>query len=161
MHGGTQQMIIKDNNGNDALTIPLNFAGCMIQFRHSIPTIDQIAELKQYCLTQGNAPWNAFSFSDQVTDKFSQQFIDTESYNASSTNLPDDSTVEVRQNNLKRSFYDPSDLLEYNLKSKPAHLVLYTDKVQYANINYTVPTNTDPHYSKALNSKIDWEKLSL
>jgi hypothetical protein len=40
-------------------------------------------------------------------------------------------------------------------------LVLYTDKVQYANINYTVPTNTYPHYSKALNSKIDWKKLSL
>ena len=57
-------------------------------------------------------------------------------------------------------FYDPSDLLANNLKGKPvAHLVFYTDTVQNANINYPVPTNTDPHYSKALPSKIDYEKI--
>jgi hypothetical protein len=93
MHDGTQQMIVKDNNGNDALTIPLVLAGCMIQFRYSMPTIDQIAALKKYCLTQGHAPWNPLSFSDKVY----QQFIDTESYNASSTNLPDDRTVELKK----------------------------------------------------------------
>ena len=58
------------------------------------------------------------------------------------------------------SFYDPSDLLTNNLKGKPAHLAFYTDTLQNANFNYTVPTNTDPHFSKALPSKIDYEKLS-
>jgi hypothetical protein len=59
------------------------------------------------------------------------------------------------------SFYDPSDILANNLKGKPAHLVFYTDTIQNANIDYTVPTNSDPHYSKALPSKIDDEKLSF
>jgi hypothetical protein len=97
-----------------------------------------------------NAPWNPLSFSDQVTDKFYQQVIDTENYNTSSTYLPDTSTVEVNQNNSNLSFYDTSDLLANNLKGKPAHLVFYTDMVQYAFTNHTVPTNTDPHFSKAL-----------
>jgi hypothetical protein len=58
------------------------------------------------------------------------------------------------------SFYDPSDLLANNLEGKLKHLVLSIDTVQYANINHTVLTNTDPHYSKALPSKINYEKLS-
>jgi hypothetical protein len=33
-YGGTQQMIVKYNNGSDALTISLDLAGCTIQFGH-------------------------------------------------------------------------------------------------------------------------------
>jgi hypothetical protein len=119
-------------------------AGRMVYFRYNLPITDEIATTKQFCLTQGDAPWNTSSFSDQVADKFYQQVIDTENYNASSTNLPDTSTAQANQNNSKLSFYDPSYLLANNLKCKPAHLVFYTDTVQYTNINYTVPTNTDP-----------------
>jgi hypothetical protein len=41
-HGGTQQMIVKGYKGSDALTltIPLDLAGCMIHFRHRLPTND-------------------------------------------------------------------------------------------------------------------------
>jgi hypothetical protein len=53
-HGGTQQIIIKDNNHCDSLTIPLDVAGCMVHFRHRLPTAEEIASLKQYCLTQGD-----------------------------------------------------------------------------------------------------------
>jgi hypothetical protein len=53
-HGGTQQMIVKDNNGSDALTIPLDLAGCMIHFRHRQPTTEEILTLKHYCLTKGD-----------------------------------------------------------------------------------------------------------
>ena len=39
-------------------------------------------------------------------------------------------------------------------------MAFYTDTFQNANKCYTVPANTDPHYSKALPSKIDYKKLS-
>jgi hypothetical protein len=45
-----QQVIVKDNNGSDALTIPLYLSGCMIKFRHRLPTTDEIETLKQYFL---------------------------------------------------------------------------------------------------------------
>ena len=132
----------------------------MIHFRHRLPTTEEITTLKQYCLTQGDEPWNPSSFSDQVTDKFHQQVIDTENYNASSNNLPDASSDEVNQSNIKLSLCDPSNLFANNLKGKPAHLAFYTDTHQNANINYTVPANTDPHYSKALPSKIEWNDMN-
>jgi hypothetical protein len=143
-HGGTRQMIVKDNKGSDALTIPLDLDGYMINFGHRIPTINEIATLVQYWLTQGDSKWNLLSFSDQVVDKFCQQVIDTEFYNSSSTNLPDDSSVEVNQNYTKLSFYEQSDLLVNNLKGNLAHLVFYTGTVQYANMNYSVPTKPFP-----------------
>ena len=68
-HGGAQQMIVKDSDDSDELTIPLDLDGCMIHFRHRLPNTEEIATLKQYCLTQGDAPWNPSSFSDQVADK--------------------------------------------------------------------------------------------
>jgi hypothetical protein len=61
------------------------------------------------------------------------------------------------QNNSNLSFYEPSDLLENYPKGKPAHLLFYRETVQFANTNYTALTNTDPHYSKALLSKVDYE----
>jgi hypothetical protein len=63
-------MIIKDNNGSDVLIVPLDLAACMIHFRHRLPTTDKISSLTQYCLTQGYAPKNPLSFSDQNSDKF-------------------------------------------------------------------------------------------
>jgi hypothetical protein len=98
-HGGTQPMIVKYGNGSVALTIPLD-----------LTRYEDISTLKQQRLTQGYAPCNPSSFSDQVADKFYQQVIDTENYNASSTNIPDTSTVEFNQNNPKLFFYESSYL---------------------------------------------------
>jgi hypothetical protein len=75
-HGGTRKMEIQDV-GN-SLVIPLDLAGCMIKFKHRLPTIEEVNSLKQYCLTQGDIPWNPSSFSDQVADKFYQQVMDNE-----------------------------------------------------------------------------------
>jgi hypothetical protein len=74
-------MIIKDSNDSDILTIPLDLAGCMVHFKHRLPTVEGMSSLKQYCLTHDDTPWNPSSFSDQMADKVYQQVIDTESYN--------------------------------------------------------------------------------
>jgi hypothetical protein len=63
-------------------------------FQTTIAAKEEFTSLKQFCLTQGDNPWNPSSFSDQVADKFYKQVVDTESCNA---------------NNLKCSPYDPSD----------------------------------------------------
>jgi hypothetical protein len=55
-HGGTQKMEIQDVGSS--LVIHLELAGCMIHFKHRLPTIEEINSLKQYCLTQGDTPWN-------------------------------------------------------------------------------------------------------
>jgi hypothetical protein len=65
-HGGTQKMVIQDN-GN-SLVLPLELAGCIINFKHRLPTTEEFSSLKQYCLTKGDTPWNQLSFSDQVAD---------------------------------------------------------------------------------------------
>jgi hypothetical protein len=75
-HGGTQKMEIQDVSSS--LVIPLELAGLMIYFNHRLPTTEEINSLKQYCLTQGDTPWNPSLFSDQVADKFYQQVIDNE-----------------------------------------------------------------------------------
>jgi hypothetical protein len=76
-HVETQQMIVTYNNSSDAPTIPFDLTGCMINLRHRLPITEEISTLKQQCLTQGDAPCNPSSFSDQVADKFYQQVIDT------------------------------------------------------------------------------------
>jgi hypothetical protein len=53
-----QQIIVKNNNGSDALTIPLYLSGCMIKFRHRLPTTDEVETLKKYFLTKEDVPWN-------------------------------------------------------------------------------------------------------
>ena len=164
-HGGAQQMIIKDRNDSDVLTIPLNLAGCMIHFKHRLPTADEIASLKQYCLTQGDTPWNPSSFSDQMADKFYQQVIDTENYNFLSGSIAKSLPIKVPDkikqfNHQKLSFYDSSDSLTNNMKGKPACLVFFVDTVQKTNIDDSILVNTDSHFSKALPSKIDNEILS-
>jgi hypothetical protein len=69
-HEGTQQMTMQGES--DFLTIPLDLAGCMVHFKHRLPTAKVIASLKQYCLTQVDVPWNPSSFSDQMADTFYQ-----------------------------------------------------------------------------------------
>ena len=71
IHGGTQHMVIKD--GSESISVPLVLAGCMVHFKHRIPTSEEVGSLKQYCLSQGETPWNPSLFSDQVADKFYQQ----------------------------------------------------------------------------------------
>ena len=61
-HGGTQQMVIQD--GSESRTIPLELAGFMVHFKQRIPSSERVRSLKQYCLTQGETPWNPSSFSD-------------------------------------------------------------------------------------------------
>jgi hypothetical protein len=73
-------MIRKGCNGDNVLIIPLDHAGCMVYFKHRLPTIEEITSLKQYCLTQGDAQWNPSLFPDQMSDKFYQQILDTENY---------------------------------------------------------------------------------
>jgi hypothetical protein len=72
-------MVIQDVGSS--LVIPLEHAGCMIHFQHRLPTTEEINSPKQYCLTQGDTPWNPSSFSDQVADKFYQQVTDNEQKN--------------------------------------------------------------------------------
>jgi hypothetical protein len=64
-----------------SLVVPLELAGCMIHFRHQLPTTEEVNLPQQYCLTQYDTQWNLSSFSDQVTDKFYQQVIDNEQKN--------------------------------------------------------------------------------
>jgi hypothetical protein len=59
-----------------SLVITLKLTGCMIHFKHRLPTTEEISSLKQYCLTQGDTPWNPSSFSDQFSDTFYQYVID-------------------------------------------------------------------------------------
>jgi hypothetical protein len=41
-----------------SLVISIELAGCMIHLKHQLPTTEEIYSLKQYCLTQGDTPWN-------------------------------------------------------------------------------------------------------
>ena len=62
-------MMINDNN-NGTLTMPLDLGGCMVHFKHRLPTTEEVTSLEQYCLTQGVAPWNPSVILDQVAVKF-------------------------------------------------------------------------------------------
>jgi hypothetical protein len=73
----------------------LELAGCMIHFKHRLPTAEEINSLKQYCLTQGDTPWNLLSFSYQVADKFYQQVIDNEQNNSLNTKSDHSSDIKV------------------------------------------------------------------
>jgi hypothetical protein len=124
-------------------------------------TPEDVESRKQYFSTQGDTPYNFSSLSDQVASKLYPHVINAGNYYASSTNLPVTSTFEVNKNNLKLSFYDPSNIFTNNIKVKPTYLLFYKDTLPHASINYTFPTNTDPHNRKALPSKKDYEKFWL
>jgi hypothetical protein len=57
----------------------------MIHINHLLPNTEEVNSLKQYCLTQGDTPWNQSSFFDQVTDKCYQQVIDSKLKNVLNT----------------------------------------------------------------------------
>jgi hypothetical protein len=44
-HGGTQRMTISDSNHHDDVTIPLELAGCMVHFKHGLPTKEDMMSL--------------------------------------------------------------------------------------------------------------------
>jgi hypothetical protein len=86
-------MVIQDVGSS--LVVPLELAGCIIHFKHRLPTTEEINSLKQYCLTQGDTPWNPSSFSDQIADKFYQQVIDNEQKNSFNTKSDHSSEIKV------------------------------------------------------------------
>jgi hypothetical protein len=63
-------LTVTDNNHHDDITIPSELAGCMVHFKQRLPTKEENMSLQQYCLTQGDTPWNPTSFSEQVADVF-------------------------------------------------------------------------------------------
>jgi hypothetical protein len=150
-HGAAQQMIIKDSNDSAIPTIPLDLAGCMVHFKHRLPTVKDVSSLKQYCLTHGETPWNPSSLSDQMADKFYQQVIDTESYNT---------CLDPTARSQTFSFNDLSDSQIVDIPGQPAYLVFHADTVQKTNIDNSILVNAAPHYSTALPSKTDYERLS-
>jgi hypothetical protein len=98
----------------------------MIHFKYRLPTTEEVNSLKQYCLTQGDTPWNPSSFSDQVADKFYQQVIDNGQKNSLNTKSDNSSHIKVdlvEQDIHKLSYFDPSDAHDTNVKGKHANIV--------------------------------------
>jgi hypothetical protein len=129
-HGGTQRLTITNSNHHDDGTIPLELDGCMVHFNHCFPTKEDMMSLQQYCLTQGDTPWNPSTFTYQVADVFYKQVIDTESYDA---------------NGMKLFPYDPSDTNENIINGKPAVLTFCTKMIMKVQDSQTLSTNTDPY----------------
>jgi hypothetical protein len=145
------------------LVVPLELSGCMIHFKNQLPTTEEINSLKQYCLTQGDTPWNTSSFSDQVADKLYQQVIDNEQKNSLNTKSDyySDIKVDLIEKGIpKLSYFDPSDAHDTNVKRKYVNLVFHLDTVVMKDANDLNQLNKDSFYSKALPTKIYYEKLS-
>jgi hypothetical protein len=53
-YGGTQKMVIQDVG--TSLVVALELAGCMIHFKHRLPTTEEINSYKKYCWIQDNTP---------------------------------------------------------------------------------------------------------
>ena len=141
-HGGAQQMVIQDDN--NTVVVPLELAGCMIHFKHRLPTHEELASLKQYCLTQGDTPWKPSSFSAQVADKYYQQIHDNEEKNSLNTTSDVSSNIKIesiRQVIPKLSYFDPYDTHQESGKGKLANLVLHTDTGNMTEINDIVHAN--------------------
>ena len=58
------------------------------------------------------------------------------------------------------SFLDPSDVSNLRLNGRSASPVFHVDSVQKVDIEDLSPSCSEPHYSKAVPGKIDYEKLS-
>jgi hypothetical protein len=86
-------MVIQDSV--NSLIVPLELADCMIHFKNQLPTTEEVNSLKQYCLTQGDTPWNLSSFSDLDADKLYQQVIDDEQNNSLNTKSDYSSNIKV------------------------------------------------------------------
>jgi hypothetical protein len=86
-----------------------------------LTTTEKINSLKQYCLKQGDAPWNLSSFSDQIAEKFYQQVIDNELKNSLNTKSDHSSDIKVglmEQGIPKLSYFDPSEAHGTNVNEK-------------------------------------------
>ena len=146
------------------LPVPLELAGCMVHFKHRLPTSDECESLKRYSLTQGDIPWNPSAFSDQVADKLYQQVLHNELVSTSLNSKSDLSPAIVKLSSKNvipyLSFFDPSDVFNSSLNGKPASPVFHVDSVQKADIEDLAPSCSEPHYSKAVPGKIDYENLS-
>jgi hypothetical protein len=141
-------LVIQDVGSS--LVVPLELAGCMIHFKHRLPTTEEINSLKSYCLTPSDTPWNPSSFSDQVADKSYQQFIDNEQKNSLNTKSDNSSDIKVdlvEHDISKLSYFDPSDAHDTNVKGKYASLVFHLDTVVMKNtilnsthmMSYSIP----------------------
>jgi hypothetical protein len=160
-HGGTQRMEIQDVG--ISFIVHLELEGSMINFKHRLPTTEKINSLKQYCLTQGDTPWNPSSFSDQVTDKFYHHVIDNEQKNSLNTKSDNSSDIKVElveQGIPKPSYFDPSNANDTNIKIKYANIVFHLDTFVMKNANDINQLNKDSFYSNILPAKIGYEKLS-
>jgi hypothetical protein len=150
-YGGTQIMEIQDIDSS--LVVPLELAGCMIHFKHRLPTTEEVNSLKQYCLKQGDTPWNPSSFSDQVADKCCQKVLDNEQKNSLNTDSDyssDNNDDLVEQDIPKLSYFDPSDVHDTNVKGKYANLVFHLDTIVMKNANDIIQSNKDSFYSKKI-----------
>jgi hypothetical protein len=117
-----------------SFVVPLELAGCMIHFKHRLPTIEEVNLLKQYCLTQGDTPWNPSSISDQVADKLNQQVIDNEQKNSLNTKPVYSSYIKVdlvEQDIPKLSYLDPSNAQDTNVKGKYANQVFHLETIVF------------------------------
>jgi hypothetical protein len=137
----------------NSLVVPLELAGCMIHFKHRLPTTEEINSLKQYCLIQGDTPWNPSSYSDQVSDKFNQQVIDNDQMNSLNTQSGCSSDIKVElveQVIPNLSYFDPSDDHDTNVKGKYTSLAFDLDNIFMKNANDMNQLNKDSFYSQAL-----------
>jgi hypothetical protein len=153
--------VIQDNV--DQLLIPLDLSGCMIHFKHQLPTTEEVNSLKQYCLTQGNTPWNPSSFSDKVADKFNQHVIHNEQKKTLNTISDHSSDIKfdiVEQDIPKFSYLNPSDAHDTNVKVKHANLLFHLDTAVMNNANDINNLNKEYFYRKALLAKVNYKKLS-
>jgi hypothetical protein len=74
-HGGIQNMTITDSNNYDDIPLPLELAGCTVNFKHRLPNKEGIMSLHQYCLIQGFTPWDPYSFQHHSLIKYLMCFI--------------------------------------------------------------------------------------
>ena len=123
-----------------------------------------VSHLKRYSLTQGDIPWNPSAFSDQVADKFYQQVLNNEqvstNLNSKSDLSPDIVKLSPKSMIPYLSIFDPSDAFNLSLNGRPASPVFHVDSIQKADIEVLSPNYSEPHYSKAVTGKIDYENLS-
>ena len=68
--------------------------------------------------------------------------------------------MQLNKVTQKMYFFDPSDSFKSTLKGNPSCLLFNIDTIKEAMVNHIAPVRTDPNYTKALPSKIDYVKLS-
>jgi hypothetical protein len=61
-------MVIQDIGSS--LVVLLELAGCMIHFKHRLPTSEEVNSLKQYWLTQCDTPRNHHHFLIKLLTSF-------------------------------------------------------------------------------------------